>query len=131
MGDCLDKATLVGADFRTGLELVQALDRSSLSISVALWLYSPEYEDWRFVLASRRLDAAEPSEAYGLVHDGLTAAGISLEQTPSLLILKMSDPFIRALRRLYAKAKSVEGMRLGGQLIGDRFVGDALVYRIR
>lgn len=35
--------------------------RSGLSISVALWLYSPEHEDWRFVLASRRLDTAEPS----------------------------------------------------------------------
>jgi hypothetical protein len=66
-----------------------------------------------------------------LVHDAFAAAGISLERTPALLILKMSDPFIRALRRLFAKAKSVEGMRLGGQLIGDRFVGDALVYRIR
>jgi hypothetical protein len=77
------------------------------------------------------LDAAEPSEAYGLVHDALAAAGITLEQTPALLILRMSDPFIRALRRMFAKAKSVEGMRLGGQLIGDRFVGDALVYRIR
>jgi hypothetical protein len=122
---------MVAADFTTGLELVQALDRSGLSISVALWLYSPEHDDWRFALASRRLDAAEPSQAYGLVHDALTAAGISLEQTPALLILRMSDPFIRALRRIFAKAKSVEGMRLGGQLIGDRFVGDALIYRIR
>lgn len=110
---------------------MEALDRSNLSASVALWLYSPEYEDWRFVLASRRLDAAEPSEAYGLVHNALAAAGISLERTPSLLILKMSDPFIRALRRTFAKAKSVEGMRLGSQLIGDRFIEDALVYRIR
>ncbi|HME05692.1 MAG TPA: hypothetical protein VKG25_01530, partial [Bryobacteraceae bacterium] len=67
----MDKAALVAADFTTGLELVQALDRSALPISVALWLYSPEHLDWRFVLASRRLDAVEPSEAYGLVHDSL------------------------------------------------------------
>ena len=45
--------------------------------------------------------------------------------------MKMSDPFVRALRRVFAKTKSVEGMRLGGQQIGDRFVDDALVYRIR
>ncbi len=108
---------------------MRSLDRSGLSTSVALWLYSEEHEDWRFVLAS--LDAADPSEAYGLVHDALAVAGISLEQTPALLILKMSDPFIRALRRIFAKTKTVEGMRLGGQLIGDRFVGDALIYRIR
>jgi hypothetical protein len=65
----LDRTALVAAGFAGGLELVHALDRSSLSISVALWLHSPEYEDWRFVLASRRLDAARRAEAYGLVHD--------------------------------------------------------------
>lgn len=127
----MDRTALVAADFTAGTELVEALDQSALSISVALWLYSPDHEDWRFVIASRRLDMAEPSEAYGLVHNALTAAGVSLERTPSLLILKMSDPFIRALRRIFAKARNVEGMRLGGQLIGDRFVEDALVYRIR
>ena len=57
--------------------------------------------------------------------------GYLLEETPALLILKMTDPFIRALRRLFSKTKSVEGMRLDGQLIGDRFVEDALVYRVR
>lgn len=127
----MDQTALVTADFTSGLELVHALDRSDLSISVALWLHSPEYDDWRFVLASRKLDAAEPSEAYGLVHDALGAASVSLERTPALLILGMSDPFIRALRRTFAKARNVEGMRLGGQRIGDRFVSDALVYRIR
>jgi hypothetical protein len=34
------------------------------------------------------------------------------------------------LRRIFAKTKSVEGMRLGGQMIGDRFIEDAWVYRI-
>ena len=127
----MDKAALVEANLAAGPDLLQALDRSTLSISVALWLYSPEYDDWRFVLASRRLDAVEPSDAYGLVHDALAAAGISLERTPPLLILRMSDPFIRSLRRILSKTKSVEGARLGGQLIGDRFVEDAMVYRVR
>lgn len=127
----MDKAALVEPNFATGSEIVDALDRSALSIAVALWLYSSEYEDWRFVLASRRLDTSEPTQAYGLVHDALAAAGISLEKTPPLLILKMSDPLIRMLRRIFGKAKTVEGMRLGGQLIGDRFVEDAVVYRIR
>lgn len=122
---------MVEATLAAGPQIIQALDRSALSISVALWFYSPEYEDWRFVFASRQLDAVRPSEAYGLVHDAFAAAGISLERTPPLLILKMSDPFIRALRKVFSKAKNVEGMRLGGQLIGDRFVADALVYRVR
>ncbi|MBZ5724745.1 MAG: hypothetical protein LAP87_07080 [Acidobacteriia bacterium] len=46
------------------------------------------------------------------------------------MILAMADPFIKELRRIFGKAKSVEGMRLGGQLIADRFIDDAYVYRI-
>ena len=127
----MDKTTLVATDFAIGSKLIQALDSSALQIKVALWLYTSEYEDWRFVLASPRLDAERLADAYGLVHNALAAGGISLEQTPTLLILEMSDPFVRALRRIFGKTKSVEGMRLGGQLIGDRFVEDALAYRIR
>jgi len=127
----MDKTILVEADFTTGLNLLRALDHASVAVNVALWLRASEYGDWRFVLASRSLDASALSEAYGRVHDALAEEGISLERTPTLLILSMSEPFIRELRRIFSKAKSVEGMRLGGQMIGDRFVEDALVYRIR
>ena len=50
-----------------------------------------------------------------------------------LMILEMKDPFIRELRRTYAKAKYFEGMRSSGSLhsIGGRYVEDAFVYRIR
>ena len=127
----MDRTALVATDLTAGSQLVEALEHSGLPVGVALWLYSTDYEDWRSVLASKRLDEARLSDAYGIIHDALSAAGVSLERTPVLLILRMSDPFIRALRRVFGKAKSVEGMRLGGQLIGDRFVEDALVYRIR
>jgi hypothetical protein len=40
----MGKAALVTADFTTGLELVGALDRAGLPISVALWLFLAEYE---------------------------------------------------------------------------------------
>ena len=127
----MDKTALVTADLAVGPKVLEILDRSGLEISLALWLHTPEYEDWRFMLASRRLDRSEPSQAYGLVHDALDGAGIPLENTPPLLILAMTDPFVRALRRTFAKTQGVEGMRLGGQMIGDRFVDDAIVYRIR
>lgn len=127
----MDKAALVTADFAAGARILEILDHSGLGINLAMWLHAPEYEDWRFVLSSRRLDSVEPSKAYGLVHDALEEAGFPLEHTPPLLIFKMSDPFVRALRQIFGKAKSVEGMRLGGQMIGDRFVDDAIVYRIQ
>jgi hypothetical protein len=99
-------------------------------VNVALWAFLAEYEDWRMVIAGRQFDALDLRDAYRLVHETLALAGFTARNTPPILILRMSDPFIRDLRRLFGKTKSVEGMRLGGQLIGDRFVEEAYVYRI-
>ena len=65
-----------------------------------------------------------------MLHGLLADAGVTLEKTPPVMILPMSDPFIKELRRIFGKAKIVEGMRPGGQMIGDRFVQDAYTYRI-
>jgi hypothetical protein len=127
----MDKTVLVaGVDFEKGAAILRMLDDAGLKISVALWVYLPEYEDWRMVLSSRKFDSVSLPKAYGLLHDALDAAGLSLEKTPPVMIMALSDPFIRSLRRIFGKAKSVDGMRFGGQTIGDRFVDDAYVYRI-
>ena len=126
----MDKAALVNIELERGAEILRALDNAGLKVKVIVWLLLPEYDEWRLVLASPEFDAANPIEAYGLVHKALDAAKFPAEQTPPLLILPMSDTSIRALRRVSGKAKSVLGMRLGGQMIGDRFVEDGYVYRI-
>jgi hypothetical protein len=125
----MDQATLVNLDIERGSELLEALDRARLKVAVALWVYLPEYEDWRLVVSARRFDSLDPREAYRLLNDSLAAAGFTPEKTPPVMILSMADPFIRKLRQL-GKTKSVEGLRLGGQTIGDRFIQDAYVYRI-
>jgi hypothetical protein len=124
------KAALVNLDIERGAELVGALERAKLKIAVALWAVLPEYEDWRMVLSARQFDSPHAGGGYDILVDALVAAGITAERTPPIVILPMADPSIKELRRLFGKAKSVEGMRLGGQMIGDRFVEDAYVYRI-
>jgi hypothetical protein len=126
----MDKATLVSIDLERGEEVLKVLDGTDLRIKVALWLFSPDRDDWRLVLSSRQLDGAGVRHAYGLVNEALDKAGYPIERIPLLWILPMNDPFIRDLRRLFGKAKNVEGMRLGLQTIGNWFIEDAYVYRI-
>jgi len=126
----MDKATMVSIDIDRGSELLQILDRAKLRVYVALWVFLSEYEDWRLVIAGPQFDTRDPRDAYRLIHESLAAAGFTPQKTPPILILPTSDPFIRKLRRLFGKTKSVEGMRLGGQMIGDRFVQDAYVYQV-
>ena len=126
----MDKATMVSVEIGRGAELLDALDRAGLKVGVALWTFLSEYEDWRLVISSRQFDTPDLRAAYRLLHDSLAAAGFTPKNIPAIMILPTTDPFIRELRRLFGKAKSVDGMRLGGQMIGDRFVQDAYVYRI-
>ncbi len=127
----MDKTALVTTDITSGSKILEILDDAGLGISLAMWLYAPQYEDWRLALSSRRLDSVGPADAYGLIYDALEKAMFPVELTPPLLIFKMTDPFVRDLRRVFGKAKSVEGMRLGGQMMGNQFIEDGVVYRIR
>ncbi len=121
---------MVSTDVSSGSEILDALDRANVKVNVALWALLSEYDDWRLVVSARQFDTPDPRDAYRLFHESLAAAGFESRRVPGVLILPTKDPFIRELRRIFGKAKSVEGMRLGGQMIGGRFVEGAYAYRI-
>jgi hypothetical protein len=126
----MDQALLVNIDLDSGAEILRIVDKAGVKVNVALWVNLEEYSDWRLLMSSRQFDAVGRHKAAGLVFDALNAAGFPIEKTPTIFILPMTDPTVRALRRIFGKAKTVEGMRLGGQQIGNRWVEDAYVYRI-
>lgn len=125
----MDQATLVNLDVDAGMKVLEALDAANLKASVALWMESSDYSDWRLVLASPAFDQTHPLRAYEQVAKALH--GHLGYTRPSVLILPTKDPFIRELRKTFGKAKEVTGMRLGGQTIGNRFISDAYVYRVQ
>jgi hypothetical protein len=126
----MGQALLVSVDLDAGAEILRILDTAGVKVSVALWVNLEEYSDWRLLMSSRQFDAVGRHKASGLVFDALDAAGFPVEKTMSILILPMTDPTVRTLRRIFSKAKTAEGMRLGGQMIGKRWVEDAYVYGI-
>lgn len=126
----MDKGSMVDLDLKTGEKVVVALEANGVPLAAALWVHFPEYEDWRFVIASKGLDPLGQSEAYLRVNRILDQAGVTVRESPSIVIMKTTDPFVRALRKTFGKAKSVAGMRLGGQAWGDRIVEEAYAYKI-
>jgi hypothetical protein len=121
-------AALVGLEIEAGLQAVSSLEDAGIALKVALWMITSEYEEGRLVLASPSLDQKNPLKAYKAVLE-ILREGPS-HSRPMLLVLRMKDPFIQSVRQKYAKAKDVEGTRLGGQ-IGNRYVLDGYVYQIR
>lgn len=127
----MDTASLVSVDIENGATIVKMLDEAGLRLNVALWAVLAEYGDYRLILSSRELDDPSPLQANGKVLTALREHKFPSYQIPSFLVLRVKDPFIQELRKLFGKTKSVEGMRLGGQSFGNRFIEDAYVYRIR
>jgi|SRR5271154_4258717 len=126
----MDKTTLVEVDLRKSERIVSALEKAGVHVAVAMWVHFPEYEDWRFVLASKNLDASSLGDAYLKVNHILTKAGMTVWEFPTIFIMKTTDPFVRALRKVFGKVANVVGMHLGGQTWGDRYVDEAYAYKI-
>jgi hypothetical protein len=124
------QAALVDTDFKRGEQVISALEAAGIRVAVAMWVHFSEYEDWRFVLASKDLDAVDMGDAYLKVNRILKEAGMSGRRTPLIFIMRTADPFIRALRKVFSRTADVAGMRFGGQRWGDRFVDEAYAYKI-
>ena len=127
----MDQAVLVSFDIEAGKEVIDALDREGKTPNVALWAKLPDYENWRLVVASDRLDQSSLRSGYTEINAAIKKAGIPMHQKPSIFLRSMDNPFIRDLRRAFASAADTYGMRLGGQMFGDKYLEDAFVYRIR
>jgi hypothetical protein len=127
----MDQATLVSFDIENGKDVLKALDDYGKTPNVALWAKIPDYEDWRLVIASDRLDQSSSLAAYTEINAAMKKAGIPIHRQPTISMRPMNNPFIRALRLTFSSAADTYGMRLGGQTFGDKFLEDAFVYRIR
>jgi hypothetical protein len=101
-----------------------------LSPNVAIWVKLPEYESWRLILASERLNQRS-SLGYEQVNAALRKANFPIHRKPAIFLRPMNSPLIEALRNVFASVADVYGMRLGGQTFGDAYIEDAYVYRIR
>jgi hypothetical protein len=124
----MDQATLVNLDVEAGLRVIEALDATHIKVVAALWILFPDYDDWRLVLSSPDIEQFQLLKAYQQVAKALHGR---FSSTPPILIMPVTSPFIRELRKRFGKTKNVSGMRLGGQTIGDQYISDAYVYRIQ
>lgn len=127
----MDNATLVSFDIESGQKVIDALDADGKNPNVALWAKIPDYEDWRLVIASDRLDQSSSFSGYTEINEAIRKAGIPIHRKPPIFLRSMDKPFIQALRNAFASAADTYGMRLGGQMFGDQYLEDAFVYRIR
>jgi hypothetical protein len=124
----MDQATLVSLDLMDGQRVVNALEESEIKLSVAILMVSSDEDNWTLVLASPDLDHGTKLDAYTTVVR--IARPKFHHMLPNIRILPMKDPFIRDLRKRYAKIKDIAGTRVRGQY-GKLYIDEGYVYLLR
>ncbi len=100
-------------------------------MTVALWiLQKARGDDWELVVGTPLYDKLGAQQAYLRLIAALSSEGpIALSDIP-IRLDSNRRPFIRELRKVFGKTKSVKGTRLGLQNIGGKWVDDGYIYRI-
>jgi hypothetical protein len=107
--------TLVGLDVAGGQKVLGTLDAANFNVPVALWIRRGEdIERWRLLLASPFYDSLGPGEAYHRLVKTLGSENYDWVRSP-IQLQTTRQPFVRELRRIFAKAADVTGIRLGGK----------------
>ncbi len=124
------KNQLTDAMVEAGAELVGKLDDLGLHATAALWLFAPESNEWRLMLASPDVSTRGPRQVYELVRDAIALIPHKNEAPLSVIGLLQDDaPFVRLLRSAIGTGPGIGRMRFSRNVINGHFIDDALIYR--
>jgi hypothetical protein len=127
----MDGTALVDSDIEAGRRLIEALDKSPLRVDAALWLYHPDLEEWRLVIATPMVDDEGLKAAYTAVQSVLR----SLEEPSPIMLDRISiespnDKLIRTLTRVMNTGSGIVNQRFTRCAFNNVFIEDALIYRL-
>jgi hypothetical protein len=121
-------AALVNHDIEIGRRIVAALTRASVPVTVYLWAFVPQLQEWQFIVATPLVDTKGPLAAYGEVNKALQREGV-FEDIPLRRIF-LKSPNDRVLKSLEKESKAIphEAFTVVNEQIAGNFVEDAYVY---
>ena len=129
----MDRAILVGIDIEGGERLLKALDEADLDIHAALWIYLPDPDEWRLMIAFPLVDREGPKKAYILIQSELA----KLVPPPEISLRNISavglkNRLIKALQRIVQirQDSDAKGMWISNSSAYNVFIEAAYIYRM-
>lgn len=95
-----------------------------------LWLLESEH-GWRLLVASPKVDELGRQRAYEELANTTRGVVPVANQPLRIELISPETPFYQALRSVFGKTMSVEGVRLGNTQINGMYIDDAYLYEVR
>ncbi|MGA2353378.1 MAG: hypothetical protein ABSG02_02710 [Terriglobales bacterium] len=111
-----------------GRKVIAALSREGIPVTIGLWAYSSQSEEWQLTIATPLVDELGPLAAYGRVQKALQRTGVENEFPLRRIFLR--SPKDRVLRLLQRESRlwGREDYRLVNASIEGSFIEDAYLY---
>jgi len=123
--------TLTDKMVRSGAELVRRLDDRGVRPDAAFWLYLPELDEWKLVLAEAKLSTQGPRAAYEEFQKALAQKPELESMSLDLVALAKPDaPLVRLLGSAIRTGEGISGIRFTNNVINGTVIEDAYIYRL-
>ncbi len=124
------KDNLSEAMISAGAELTRRLVEDRWPLSASLWLYLPDLNKWRLILASPNVADQGPREAYKQINQALTKLTSLVVSLQDITVVEPDDSLISALRTAVRTGDALTGIRFSRNVINGQFIDDAYIYRL-
>ena len=126
------ETTLTKEMIETGATLVRKLDERGLQPDAALWLYSPDLEQWKLVIAEVKVGKKGPKEVYRQIQKILTESADEIAELSldDVALAKPDAPIIALLRAAIRTGPGISGIRFKNNVINGTLIEDAYISRL-
>lgn len=96
----MDQTVLVKSDRDVGAQVMEALSRARVPVTLVDWTYVPELDEWQLVIATPWYETRGPRAAFGAVVDALQNAGIYARvPVRRMFVRSPEDPVVKAIKK--------------------------------
>jgi len=97
----MDKTTLVDKDVRIGSDIIALLTAAGIPVDNAFWIYAPQIDEWRLILASPKVKSLGVRDSYLAMSNVLHGSPL-LKEIPlrRISLLSPDDEAVRRMRDL-------------------------------
>ena len=126
------KEQLTDSMIQAGVELTRKLDDIGSPISVALWLFDAEVNEWRLLFASPEVSTQGPRHVYKQIGLALQQLGEKAAAAPLSVIGLLDEhaELVKLLRIAIHTGPGIGNTRFSKNVINGHFIEDALIYRV-
>jgi hypothetical protein len=116
-----------------GERLARHLNESALPITALLWFYTPEDNNWRFVVGSPAVRDRGPKVVYQEIRQIVSqlpddGPSVSLDD---IFVIDSQEPLLQLLRTAAVTGDNISRIRFSRNVINGVLIEDAYIYLLK